>query len=233
MAVDSSQIPVGGGGFFSNRRNVILLAAGVGGIAGLVILLSRRVSAPATQGPSTAYSATDLTLQGIANELLQFGGQQTKDAADLKAAVADESVAQGASFATVQNMLDTLSGDVSKGFTQTYATQEQNYGWQYALGLANRALIGGSNPDDITRALQRSNEAIGAWKPEMGENVLFSDLATQWNTSVNPSLAAQARRQGAGGFDARQAMYASLYDAGDGSADEWTALMSNGPVRYV
>lgn len=253
--------PPTSGGFFSNRRNLILAAIGIGGVAGLFFLMRGGSGSGSSSGSAGAsYSAGDLTLKSIADQLLAFRGESSIGIQGLQDSVESGNTARAAAEADLQNALLGLGSSVT---SQSQSTVNSILS---AIGTLSSAV--GGNQLQLMGAL----ENLGVRITQVGDsaNYQISDLRTgqerilsntellKWYETVgnqdasrsvfnlaraiNPQITwdrlfagtsqVPAAMVGAGGYRALD-MTRDAVDSYDGVNDSWSSLMSNGPIRYI
>lgn len=119
MSVDRSELPPpddGGSYWFSKPKNLLILAALVGGGFGLFVLLTKKAS-PAGSGQTTGtFSAGDLTMQSLANQVLQFRGEQSMYNADLSAALEESFGSVSAGQQAIGDAITQQGASISNAF---------------------------------------------------------------------------------------------------------------------
>lgn len=250
MAVDTQQMETGdGGGFFSNRRNLLLAAVAVGGVAGLFFLMR---GSGGGSGESTAtYSAQDLTLGSIAQQILQFRGESSIGFNNLAGKMDEQLAAQtdlknamlGGSE-SILSALSNLSDSVAGNQAALMQTLQQ-------MGLQLNVLrddVGGVSFQirDVNQQTQRvlSQVEVGQWISSQGNQ---DNLMSIFNLAraIDPNVSWDQIMQGvvgssynspalvgAGGYRQVDMTRDATFDY-DGVSDAWADLMSNGPVRYL
>ena len=164
-----------------SKKTIIISAIALGGVVGLIMLMNRKNSSPASTDESgTAYTASDLSVMSLANQLSQFRGEFQEANADSTNLIKEGFDANAKGFDTLaaanQQGLDTLSAAIK-------ANSDANASGFGSL-LSNLASLGG-----LVNLLQGSVNNVNANVSNVGAKVdAQGAVIANINTNSNATL---------------------------------------------